>query len=368
MASQQPFHRSRQIRSVFLILSACISIPAVAFSESREIKIGVLSDLSGKMAYWGHQTQLGASLAEEDLKAEGIPAKVIIEDTVLETAKTTSATQKLLSADHVDAVFGEFTPVTNSASPILKNSKTLFLYSAGSVTSLKDNPYAMKTFIDFTEGCRILAEHWKKGGLKKIGLLKIALEPGELCRTGIQAVYADAEVSSYNPGESVSSQLLVLKQHGAEAIANVGFEPDLLNTMKAVQEYGYKGLIGSNENGVTNQVTQKYPDLLSQVVVFGLPAVGSDFVERILKVDPKNTKASIDAAALSYLHIQQLGRAIAACPTRDVDCQMRKVSESPGESLLKFKGWHDRIATFGFPLRTWKNGAFVEESGAAPGK
>ena len=342
--------------AAFIVL---LLVAAPARSETREIRLGVLSDLSGKMAYWGHQTSLGASLAEEDLKAADIPVRIIIEDTVLDTTKTTSATQKLLSADHVEGVFGEFTPITSAASPILKNAKTIFLYSSGTVTSLKDNPYALKTFIDFPEGCRLLAEHWKKSGLKKIALLKIALEPGELCLAGLQKIFPDVQVSSYNPGESVSSQLFGLKQKGAEAIANVGYEPDLLNTMKAVQEYGYAGQIGSNEGAVTSQVSQKYASLMSKVTVFGLPAVNEEFINRILKKDPANTKASIDAAALSYLHLTQLARAISACPAQDVECQMAKVSESKSESLLEFKGWKDRVAQFAFPLRTWKNNALV---------
>lgn len=345
---------------LFFVLFSQLLHPSRALGEQPEVRIGVLSDFSGKMAFWGHQTRIGAELAAEDLKMAGIPVRLIFEDTVLDTTKTTSATQKLLSADKVDAVYGEFTPITASASPILKNSKTLFLYSSGSVAAVKDNPSAMKTFIDFVVGCRMLGHYWKGLGIKKVGLLKISVEPGELCRLGLSEVYPDLLETSYNPSEAVNTQVIGFKQKGVEAIANVGYEPDLLNTMKAVQDYGFRGLVGANEGAVSSQVIQKYPVLLAQTIAFGLPSVSEEFIKRVLEKDPQNSKASLDAAAVSYLHIRQIGEAIPRCKEHEVVCQIEAVSKSPANPLLRFKGWRERIAQFDFVLRTWKDGKMME--------
>jgi ABC-type branched-subunit amino acid transport system substrate-binding protein len=345
-----------------LIVSAVLwLVPCTqAQNADKVVRIGVVSDFSGKMAYWGHQTQLGAMLAKEDLARSGIVLEPIFEDTALEAAKAVTAGHKLLAADHVDAVYAEFSPLTVAISPVLKNAKKLFVYDSGANSPVATNPYAFKTFTDYVAGCRTLAEYWKGKGIVKVGVLKMAIEAGELCLSGVRVVYPDAFESSYNPNEEVRTQVMTMKQRGIEAIFNVAFEPDLMNTIKTMQDLNYSAFVGTNENSMTNQVSQKYPSFLPQIVVIGLPPVNAEFVARIVAKDPQNTKANIEAAALSFTHLKQMARAISACGDKGVECQIAQVAKSPADNTIMFQGWIDRIADLKLKLRTWQDGKEID--------
>ena len=92
----------RRILSIYFIVMVAIFCPTTSTLAENPIRIALLTDLSNIASYYGHQTRLGALLAEQELKSEGKNVEIIIEDSALNTAQALSATQKLL---HINNMF-----------------------------------------------------------------------------------------------------------------------------------------------------------------------------------------------------------------------------------------------------------------------
>ena len=52
--------------------------------------------------------------------------------------------------------------------------------------------------------------------------------------------------------------------------------------------------------------------------------------------------------------------ALVACPRRDGNCVVDKLSSSEEDSISGFNGWKNRIADFKVGLRTWRGGVEVD--------
>jgi ABC-type branched-subunit amino acid transport system substrate-binding protein len=323
-------------------------------------KIGVITDLSGYGAFWGKQTRLGIELLEEDLKREGLNVSFVFGDSAFKPAQAVSEAQKLISSDNVDALFVEFSSIVNAVSPVAKNSSRLLLATCGARSFLDSNPYALKTFLDYEQGCQDIGRYWKRQGLHSIGLLRVASEIGELCFRGVKKEFPSLIEGAFNAGEDVSSQLLRMRASGVQAIFSSGFEGDTLNLLKAKQTLRWKVPIGGPDSDVlTAKVIKEYSSEIEETVTFGYPPVSESFKQRILIKDPSNDLTVIEAAANAYLFLGQVARSIAQCKKSDVECQLAKVTSNGPEELLAFKGWKDRVADHGFVLTVWTDGKRV---------
>jgi len=350
------------LRQTGLIISFVLALILARTDAAADapIKIGVITDLSGKMAYWGQQTRLGAELARETLRGEGRQVEFFFEDTALDTAKSVSAAQKLIHLDQVDALYSEFSAVSTAVSPVALKNRRMLVHDAGTAEIIKSNPYSFKSFIDFEEGCRLMVKLFQARGISKIGMLKMSIDSAENCLSTAKEAAPDMVVLDYNTGEDQRTLVLTARSRGAGALLNITYEPDLLNTLKAVKTIGYEVLIGTNENAITSNVTQGYPELLERLFVLGFGAVSPEFLARLKEKDPKSTGANIEAAALAYTHLRQISAALSACAGRELECQMNRMAESPPDDTIGFRGWKNRAAQFGMMIRGWKDGVRYE--------
>ena len=349
------------IRSI-LKLGICIaSLPYLAAAETeRVVKIGILTDLTGKAAYHGQQTRVAAQLIEQEFAAEGKQIKLVLGDHGLDTARAVTEVQKLVVVDDVDAVFSNFSGTSRAASPIVRNAGKLFVYTAAAAEPLKDNPLSFKSYLDYVAGCRKLAEQWKVRGIKVVGVLKAEAEFGELCLQGVTQSYPDAVVVDYKLGDELASQLLILKTKGVEAIVNAGYEGDMRTMLKGMRQLRYKAIVGSNEDIFTDKLISEFPEELSRAFAFGMPRPQAEFVAKLKAMDSKNLTGSLEQAGMSYLHLKQLYAAIAACPVGAAECQRTKLFASPSAPEFGFQGWSgSRQANYVWTVSHFENGKFV---------
>lgn len=99
------------------------------YSDKKQIRIGVLTPLSGKNATYGSATQRGLELALESLKSDDkfkdLDIKLVYEDTQLEENLATNRIQKLISIDKVPMILGPFgSSEMISVAPFANDSKT----------------------------------------------------------------------------------------------------------------------------------------------------------------------------------------------------------------------------------------------------
>lgn len=354
-------YQTRGKSSVTPAALTLLVIPFLLFPSSaaaRPVKIGLITDLSGRMAHWGTQSQRGARVAVEDLKAEGIDLTVVYEDAVLDSMKAVSAAQKLLQIDNVDVLYTEFSPISVAAGPVAKASGKIFVFDAGASSPLSTYEYAFKSYIDYISFCREAMLRWKAQGITKAASLRINAEPGEHCEIGLKSVQPDVLSVPFNQNDDLASNVMVLKKNGIQATALAAFEPDLLNLLRAVKNLNYSGKIAVQLNAAGAQVQQLYSDILPRYEFFGLPPVHPEFLKRLRAEFPDIPETSIEAAAVTFLHIRQMARAVAACDISNSRCIAEKLSLSPPDDVIGFMGWKNRVAQFKPVFWKWRDGGW----------
>ncbi|MCI5065499.1 ABC transporter substrate-binding protein [bacterium] len=349
------------MRKLILTVSVLILLTGNVLAQPS-YKIGYITDLSGKAAFWGTQSTFGAEIAAEELRASNIPVEIIVEDCRMETGKAISAAQKITSVDKVDAVMSDFTPPSVSSSAVVARAKKLFVYLSPVTSILSSNNYAFKSFLDYRQGCKEIAMLWRSNGISKAAKLKLNAEFGELCLDGAREVYPDLHVIDYNSGEDLRSHIISMKHQGIQGIFQTAYEVDMLHRLKVMEELNYKTPVGGPEPLLTDLVIQSHKRNLEDVTVFGFPAISPDFLEKVAKRDPNRTHTGIEAAALAYTHVHQIGRVLAACEKGDADCHVARMKRESSDSSIGFGGWKDRIAVFDYSLKIWRNGALEDSS------
>lgn len=327
-----------------LALLLTFAIPSLL--SAQEVRIGVLTDLSAGMASWGRQSVLGAEIARDEIEAAGGSIRLFIADHQLQAKNALSEFHTLVDLRKVQAVYSEFTPTTLAIAPLSGAKAIPVIYAAAATSALNSSPYIFKSYIDYIQGCALVAQRWKAQGLNKVAILKASLEFGELCDQGLRTVYPQAEAASYNPGDEVATQVILLKKRGVEAIINASFEPDLLRMLKAVSDLGWRPQMAAQSDAVGTEFPSQYDQQRKLLLLFSLPTLGEEFIAKVRKYDPPNTLVSISAAGLAYLHVHQLYSAVRRCSEPSATCVSDEIAKSPPDPLTGFRGWRARVADF----------------------
>lgn len=135
---------------VIVFMSGCV--------EEREVKIGVITPLTGSAAKYGSRAKWGIDLAEKHIKSSSDASpkiKLIYEDSKTDPKEAVNALQKLIIVDKVGVVIGavtssEFLAMTPIAE---KNHVVLLTPSASSPKITEAGDYIFRnTYSDFYEG------------------------------------------------------------------------------------------------------------------------------------------------------------------------------------------------------------------------
>ena len=318
-------------------------------SKKETIKIGIITDLTGPAAYWGESSRVGAEIAAEEMRKEGYDVELIYEDYQLDATKALSSAQKLVNIDNVDAIYAEFNPAAISVGSFLKEKNVLFVYDAAVISSLEGNDLAFKTYLDYKEGCKQVAEEFKEEGVNKLGVLKVNLEVGDLCVEGVKEVFPKAEVESYNLGEQdFKTPLLKLTTKGIEAVTTVFFEGDTLNTLKVLREQDLNIRLGTVDDSITEKVRQMYTQELQGTLSFGFRDVSPEFKEKI-----KDKKLATEyGAAITYTHIKQMVSSLDKAKG-DKKKLISKMENSLADDTIGFKGFTNHIAELEMKIKKY---------------
>lgn len=353
-------NRKSRMKKLLSLLITCLTFCAPVFAAP--LKIGVVTDMSGHMAFWGRQTRLGAEIARDEIAAQGGSVTLVFGDHQLQAKSAASEAQKLINIDKVDAIYSEFTGPSIASAPIAREAGVLFMYSAVAVSALSANPDAFKTFMDYRVSCRKIVEHWKTQGVARIGMLKPNSEFGELCLQGAKAADPGIIEEAFNPGDELQTQVFSLKNQAVQAIINPGYEPDHLRMFKALQSYRFSPFLSMQEDDISSASKNAFPDLVRLATFFGFEDVSPKLQGLMKQRDAWNSSHSHVAAGLAYLHIKQIYFALSRCPERKIQCQKEEMAGSPADASMGFLGFKDRVAQFTVPLKRWENGRSVSVS------
>ncbi len=347
-----------EIMKKYLLIILFYFLSALTAMAETEIKIGVLTDLSGLGAYYGNQTRVGAMLAEQEINKEDKNFKIIFEDSGLKPPQALTAMQKLLYFNKVAAVYVDFTPIATAVSPVIKSNKKLMVYSAAARSVALENEYAFKTYLDYQQGCETVAKELKKRGVLKVGLLKANAEYAELCLNGIKNIYPDIVEYSYNRGDLVSSQVLAMKNKNIEVIFNPSYEGDCANSIQAATTINYPVKFVSAEDTFSKDLVAKYKDHLNGSMSFGLKSLPQELKDQAKKLPGGDKLTDYYGTGLAMAHLEQMYQTIKKCGNENITCQLETLKKAEKDNRIGFKGWQNKIAVLKTEIKEFKKDAF----------
>ena len=92
---------------LFTICCLCLTITIKAQAEELNLKIGVISGLTGMATKWNYYQNKGIQLAAEELESPDTKIKLVFEDAKSLGSQGVSALHKLVDFDHVDAIIAD---------------------------------------------------------------------------------------------------------------------------------------------------------------------------------------------------------------------------------------------------------------------
>jgi len=164
----------------FLTILAALSLGQAAAAETP-LTLGVIAPMTGDFAKFGGQVAHGAELAIEQLRKEGIEAKLKVEDACL-AQDAVRAIRQLIEVSRIDGLAGSYCVIGTAAiAPILKQQKLpSFHTSPISNDILKQGHYLFTTNVSIQEEASRVAEiAYRDHGARRAALLGLSTPWGQ---------------------------------------------------------------------------------------------------------------------------------------------------------------------------------------------
>ncbi len=155
----------RFIHVFTFVFMMCFLLACTSSNTDKTIKIGFVGALTGDAASFGVVSKQGAEMAAEEINAasgiNGTPLQIIYEDGKCAPEPASTATQKLVNVDHVQAIiYGACDPEFAAAAPILEQNHVIGFStypSSPDITNYGD--YLFRNSYNDAISGKVLAEH-----------------------------------------------------------------------------------------------------------------------------------------------------------------------------------------------------------------
>ncbi len=126
-----------------IFLALVLAALGCSKKEQEEIKVGVITPLTGEGARYGEATKKGVDLAVEEINRQGSISgkkiRVIYEDDQIKSDVGVNAIQKLIAVDRVPVILGAFdSSVTLAIAPIAEKNKVVLFSASSTADAIKD--------------------------------------------------------------------------------------------------------------------------------------------------------------------------------------------------------------------------------------
>jgi branched-chain amino acid transport system substrate-binding protein len=247
------------LKRITLLALACL---AAAPAAAQDIKIGLVTALSGQSARAGEAITRGLTIAIDELNAKGgvLGRKLVLvrRDDEATPAKGVTAARELLFNEKVAVLFGGLdTPVSLGIVPIVNQAKIPFMgpWAAGTpITKNGANPNFVfrVSAVDEIVNRAMLQYAQKTFNAKNCGLILVNNPWGESNEKGLMAALTakglkPAGVEKFEGNDvDVVPQLTRLKSAGADCLFLVGNVGPSAQVVKSLDRMGWKPPIVSH--------------------------------------------------------------------------------------------------------------------------
>lgn len=254
----------KRVLSVFLVISLLLSLIGCSSKSSETgstsngpIKIGTWGPLSGTGASMGVDAKNGLlayiNKVNDEGGINGRKIEVVSYDDEYQPAKSLASAKRAVEQDGIIAAVGAMgTAGSVAVMPYMINKKVPFIGPYALATTLQQpvKRYVFTTLPGYTAAYHIVGNFISnnlKGNSKKIGFIYMDTDAGHEAAEGLKSYLKEnklpplASEVTYAVGTTdFSSQVLKLKQDGAEIVATVNTTQDAALVLKEANKIAYK--------------------------------------------------------------------------------------------------------------------------------
>jgi branched-chain amino acid transport system substrate-binding protein len=241
-------------RTASTTLIAGLALTAATFASAADVKVGVISPVTGPVALDGESFRQGATLAAKEINAAGGvlggTLQLVVEDGECKPNVSASAAQKLMVRDSVPVLVGAHcSPATAAVIPLAEREKVPFVTGISSAPSLTQTRREWFFRLPPTEEMTANAAvpfYLEKLGFKSVAILALNDEWGRqaaeansklLSQKGVKVIATEY----FLPGESeFGATLTTIKAGNPEALFVASNTREAILIAKKVQELGMK--------------------------------------------------------------------------------------------------------------------------------
>lgn len=238
---------------IVIVALAIVLVTTKSKKESQEIKIGVITPLTGEGASYGEATKRGVDLAVEEINRKGginnRKLRVIYEDDQIRPEEGTKAIQKLISIDKVPVIIGAFgSSVSLATAPIAEKNKVVLFSASSTADALKDAGEYFFRNVPPNSGQGKSAAEFAINGLKAktAAILYMNNDYGISLSTAFENIFKQKNgviliIENYNPGDrDFRSHLSKIKDRQPDVVFYPGHYQESGLILKQAKELGIK--------------------------------------------------------------------------------------------------------------------------------
>ena len=317
-----------------LIIAIIVVINYIFPFQKKEINIGAILPLTGKLSQYAEEAKQGMELALENAK---VPIKIIYEDSQSETKQGVNALQKLLT-NKISILITGGSNISLAISPLSNENKILQMAVFSSVTKYTSpNDYTFRvttrseienqTLIDWTVNHSIKStaiiysnDEW---GLGHYDYIRQQLEISNISITNRE--------SFLNSDADTRTQLLKIKKHNPEAVFLIAQGKNAGLILKQAKELNLTPQFLGVRAIETNELIPIAGDSAEGVIYpysFDPTSKEGNIKDFVAKYKNKYSKLPTTYSAEGYDAMNLLIKAINTCQGDNADCLKQNISNT----------------------------------------
>lgn len=354
----------RPITIIFFVLLLGCQAPA------QEIVIGGVFHLTGPGAFWGTAEYNAATLAIEEINAEGgidgVPLKMIVEDGKTDFPQTATAFMKLIEVDIVPVIVGP-TWFAQVASPIADVKKVAVISPSGG-TVPQPSPYFFDVWPTERQEVIPLVAFMKSQNYTRIAVVysqndwSVSMKDNFVDEASRQSLHIVKEFATAPDESDFRTVILELKQLSIDAIyAPFAFYPGQGAFSKQAKELNL-ALPFYSSSGTENPILlEAYPEI--EGTIYPYPARDEKEQEFLDKYEARFDSPPAPSAAYAYDSVRLVAEALrsGAATSAEIADYLRSVRDYQGVSNTITFDENGRVTQKPHIIKVIQEGKFIKK-------
>ena len=346
----------RQILGALISL-LLVSQPSFGQSKTAQLRVGVITPLTGNMATIGTALHNGIQLARKENPEAFKNVEFVVEDDQFDTKKSLSAYQKLRSVDRADLIFGFGDTLGYAIGPKCKQEQVPLINFNFNPGPAKGNDFLVRAMNSTDQYMQSLSEYWSAQHVSRFTIVRAEAHffnaMWESFRDAAGSSASFVELGNLSPVDLDFKPILLKARSAAPNPVGLFLSPEqLIQLMKQARELRMSGAYFGTDLFETAAGMAQEPALFDGVIY---PDNGASDSFRQRYREAFNTEAQLTFAGSGYDManlVSELSRKPNAMNGVEILNELRNVRDKAG-ALGKFSFVHEKEngSYFKYPVR-----------------